>query len=118
AKAAWCAAARFCAPLLLSVTSEDGRVRVHLVNDQREPVEGEVVVRAVDSNGDAMWEVRSPAVATAGASTLAVEADLPDRVSSAAAQAVIHTTFAHLETTTLLVEPKDLKLSPPTLTVT
>ena len=117
-KAAWYAARRFYAPLLLSVTSDEGRVRVHLVNDGPEPVTGEVVVRAVDSNGDAMWEVRSPAVATTGASTLAVEADLPDRVNSAAAQAVIHTTFAHLETTTLLVEPKDLKLSPATLTVT
>jgi beta-mannosidase len=116
-KAAWYAARRFYAPLLLSLSRAGDAVRAHLVNDAMVAEDGTVRLRAVDHDGTVLWSVDQPASVGPGESQLVIEAPLPDEVLAAGAHAVIHATFADVEGSLLLVEPKDLRLPVPHLTI-
>jgi beta-mannosidase len=117
-KAAWYYARRFYAPLLLSLTATNGRLSAYLVNDGLAPVEGTLVVRALSSTGTVIWEVSQPARAEAVTSVQALEVELPAAVLAAADHSILHATFADVENTLLLAEPKDMRLGVPRLRVT
>jgi beta-mannosidase len=112
-KAAWYAAKRFYAPLLLSLSREGDTVRAHLVNDATDPRDGSLSVRAIDHDGTVLWAIDQVAAVGAGESRLVLEEELPPEVVAAGAHAVVHATFADVESTLLLVEPKDLRLPVP-----
>jgi beta-mannosidase len=109
-KAAWYAAKRFYAPLLLSLWRDGDQLRAHLVNDAVEGREGTLDVRVVDHDGTVLWSSTTDAAVGPGGSVEGLAVDLPADVLAASAHAVVHATFADVESTLLLCEPKDLRL--------
>jgi beta-mannosidase len=116
-KAAWHAARRFYAPLLLSLWRDGDQVHAHLVNDSLEPWDGVLELRAVDHDGNVLWSTTTAASVAAGGSTEVLATELPADVREAADHAVVHGTFADVESTLLLVEPKDLRLRAPRIAI-
>ncbi len=109
-KAAWFAAKRFYAPLLLSLWRDGDSLRAHLVNDSVEGRDGTLVVRAVDHDGTVLWSTKADAAVGPGGSVEVLAVDLPADVLAASHHAVVHASFADVESTLLLCEPKDLRL--------
>jgi beta-mannosidase len=116
-KAVWYAARRFYAELLLSlVVGDDGdSLAAFLVNDGVAPVEGVVRLSAVDPQGEVVWSAESPAVADPCSSVEAVRVDLPAEVVRRRHELLVLGSFASVAASTLLVEPKDLRLPAPTV---
>ncbi|HVT76150.1 MAG TPA: glycoside hydrolase family 2 protein [Acidimicrobiales bacterium] len=110
-KAAWYAAKRFYAPLLLSLTDEDGCVGVHVVNDDVVARDGTVTLRVVDLDGTVLWQWSHDASIDPLASERIADIELPAAVRDAATHALVHATFADVEASLLLAEPKDLVLT-------
>jgi beta-mannosidase len=109
-KAVWYAAKRFYAPLLLSLWRDGDQVHAHLVNDGGEGRDGELEVRVVDHDGRVLWSTTTDASVGPGGSVEVLAVDLPPEALSASSHAVVHATFAGVESTLLLCEPKDLRL--------
>lgn len=109
-KAAWYAAKRFYAPLLLSLWRDGDGLRAHLVNDAVEQREGTLAVRAIDHDGTVLWSSTTEATVGPGGSVEVLATELPAEVLAAAHHGVVHATFADVESTLLLCEPKDLRL--------
>jgi beta-mannosidase len=106
-KAVWYAAKRFYAPLLLSLWSTHGEhtVRASLVNDAVDRGRtGTLELRAFGADGSVVWSERVDASVEAAASAVVHECEPPDDA------VLLHATFDDVESTLLLVEPKDLVL--------
>lgn len=116
-KAAWYAAKRFYAPLLVSLWHAGGRANVHLVNDATEAVTGRLVVRAVDAGGVEWWRTEREITAQALSSVPAIDDPLPAEVVARAASLVLHASFAGTTATALLCEPSELALPVPELEI-
>jgi len=117
-KAAWYAARRFYAPLLLSLWTASGAVddrdvRATLVNDS--PTAGRagtLELSGFAADGAVVWSQRADASVGPNASQLVASVTVPDDV------VVVHATFDDVESTLLLAEPKDLMPSAGELRVT
>ncbi|HYD09678.1 MAG TPA: glycoside hydrolase family 2 protein, partial [Acidimicrobiales bacterium] len=110
-KAAWYAAKRFHAPLLVSLwRPAPDRLAVHLVNDTRDDVAGTLEVRVLDEHGAEVWATSVDATARSAGSVGVLDEAVPGGV-------LAHVTFAGRTSTLLLVEPKELRLPRPTLDV-
>lgn len=116
-KAAWYAAKRLYAPLLVSLWHDGGRAHVHLVNDAPEPVAGRLVVRAVEAGGTERWRTERDATAPSMAALPVADEVLPAEVIADAASLVLQASFAGSAATALLCEPRDLVLPVPELEV-
>lgn len=115
-KAAWYAARRFFAPLLLSLVLDDDRVTAHLVNDGSQTRSGVVELSALGPEGNALWTHSEAAQIEAETSAAALTVSLPAEVLDASHQVLVVATFDGVHSDLLLVEPKDLRLPEPTLT--
>jgi beta-mannosidase len=118
AKAVWYAAKRFYAPLLVTLVRGGDRLGVHLVNDDPRAVDDELVLVFLDADGTELWRSEEAASVAGPGTAQVLEVDIPARVLAAADRAVVHAMFAGAEATVLLVEPKDLRLPIPRVTVT
>ena len=67
-------------------------------------------MRAVDHDGTVLWSSTTDAAVGPGGSVEVLAVDLPADVLAASHHAVVHATFADVESTLLLCEPKDLRL--------
>lgn len=112
-KAAWYAAKRFYAPLLVSLRHSGGVGHVSLVNDTLEEVSGPLVVEAVDAHGLPRWRHECPATVAALSSVAVVDETLPDDVLADARSIVLRASFAGTAVSALLREPRDLDLPRP-----
>jgi len=117
-KAVWYAAKRFYASLLVSLVRDGDRLGVHLVNDGSIAVDGELVLDVLDADGTELWRSQGAASVAGPGAARVLEIDIPAKVLSVAGRAVVRATFAGTEATALLVEPKDLRLPVPRLSVT
>lgn len=118
AKAVWYAAKRFYASLLVSLVRDGDRFGVYLVNDSSVARDGELVFSVLDAEGTELWRSERVASVAGPGATRVLEIGIPARVLGIADRAVAHATFAGVEATALLVEPKDLHLPAPLLSVT
>jgi beta-mannosidase len=118
-KAAWYAAKRFYAPLLVSLwcVPEETTAHVHLVNDDAEPVSGRLVLRAVDAAGTERWRHELDASVEGRGSQRVVDVELPADIVADRTSIVLHATFAGTAATALLCEPRDLTIAAPNLDV-
>jgi beta-mannosidase len=110
-KAAWYAAKKFYAPLLLSLVRDGDALGVHLVNDDQAQRAGTIELRVVDLDGTVLWSWSQEAKIEGLASERIATLDLPANVRAAATHALVHATFAGVEASLLLAEPKDLALT-------
>ena len=117
-KAAWYAARRFYAPLLLSLVRTGDRLGVHLVNDAVDERSGRVNLRAIDLDGTVLWTWEAAATIGPGASDQVADLEIPAAVLNASTHAIVQATFAGVDAALLLEEPKDLLLTAPRLTMT
>jgi beta-mannosidase len=114
-KAVWYAAKRFYAPLLLSLWSEHGEatVRASLVNDAVDgPRSGRLTVEAFGRDGSVVWTENADVSVDAATSAEVFSCDRPGKA------VLLHATFEDVESTLLLVEPKDLVLPAADLQIT
>lgn len=122
-KAAYYAAKRFYAPLLLSLVRDGDNVAAHLINDLPEAVPGRITLCALTFDGEEIARqtgaCTAPANAASGAAlTLALPAGI---LTERAADVFIHAAFAADgggltgENFLLLAEPRDLRLPDPGL---
>jgi beta-mannosidase len=123
-KAAYFAAKRFYAPLLLSLKQEGKNVAAHLVNDTGEDVSGVVTLRVLAFDGDERAHVSADVVAPANAASGAVtNLPVPPLVTKdeRVTEVFVHATFTGpngdllAENFRFLAEPKDLRLPDPSL---
>jgi beta-mannosidase len=128
-KAAYHAARRFYAPLLLSLTRDDaapGRVQAYLVNDTPADVQGRLLLRVLTFEGEEVTCHEQPASVAANALPAgpAAALDLPGFVRDSGTDVFVHATFGEdgenggdtaplAESFLLLAEPKDLRLPDP-----
>jgi beta-mannosidase len=110
-KAAWYAAKRFYAPLLLSLVRHDDCVGVHLVNDAVDARTGTVELRVIDRDGGVLFEWSQDASVDALASAHVADVPLPAAVRDASDRVLVHASFEDVEASLLLAEPKDLVLT-------
>lgn len=123
-KAAYYAAKRFYAPLLLSLKRDGETIAAHLVNDTGGDVSGVVALRVLSFDGEELARVSTNVVAPANAASGAVaNLSLPPFVTENdhAADVFVHASFTGpngdllAENFRLLAEPKDLRLPDPGL---
>ncbi len=117
-KAAWYAAKKFYAPLLLSLFREGDAVGVHLVNDAVDGRTGTVAMRVIDLDGTVLFEWSQDAKVDGLGSTRVATVELPADVLAASTHALVHATFDDVEASLLLAEPKDLALTASRITAT
>ena len=115
-KAAWYAARRFYAPLLLSLVLDDERVTAHLVNDGNSARTGVIELRALTPDGTVVWTHSEAAEVNAEASVAAFSVGLPAYVLDVRREVLIVADFCGVHSDLLLVEPKELQLPEPTVT--
>ncbi|HEY3265976.1 MAG TPA: glycoside hydrolase family 2 protein [Armatimonadota bacterium] len=121
-KAAWYAAKRFYAPVLLSLVRDGDIVRAHVTNDTGEPVKGKVTLRLESFKGE--YLERSDAVAYVKPNSSA-EVDALNIVPAEGREdeVYVYARFrpdggaAPIETFHLLAEPKDLRMAAPCVSV-
>lgn len=113
-KAAWYAAKRFYAPLLLSLWLGDAdTLRVSLVNDDAHRDRRDILrLRGYGADGSVVWSADSEVGVGAATSEVVHETPLPHDA------AFVHATFGDVESTLLLVEPKELALPAADLRIT
>jgi beta-mannosidase len=116
-KAAWYAAKRFYAPLLLSLVRDGDRVVAHLVNDTVDGRSGTLRLRAIDADGTEVWSTKADATIAGLDSQAVFDAALPTEVLDASRRTLVHSTFDDVEASLLLAEPKDLLLGTPRIVV-
>jgi beta-mannosidase len=124
-KAAYYAAKRFYAPLLLSLIGPEGKtagIEAHLVNDGPEEVPGRLLLRVLTFDGDELLREEREAVAPANAASgVALSLKLPPFVRDSGTEVFAHAVFLNQEAEilaenfVLLAEPKDLRLPNPHL---
>ena len=117
-KAAWYAAKKFYAPLLLSLFRDGDAVGVHLVNDDPSQRDGTIELRVVDLDGTVLFDWSQVAKIEGLGSERVATIELPAEVLAASTHALVHATFADGEAALLLADPKDLALTAARITST
>ena len=119
-KAAYYAAKRFYAPLLLSLYRNGDVVEAHLVNDGLEAISGQLTLRLLSFDGEELQrrvgEATAPANAASGSVLMLTTAANREAFVQGTFRAPDGSLLA--ENFQLLAEPKDLRLPDPMFTIT
>jgi len=122
-KAAWFAAKKFYAPLLLSLVREGESVTAHLVNDLTMPLAGVITWTLATLDGETLHEETARVSAQPNAASVAASFEMEESLGRerdvyAYARFVPDGDGPDAENYLLLAEPKDLRRADPGLTVT